>query len=169
MDIINTIDRLEALITTSLKLPVAQRTLLDAKKVQELMDQIRLAVPQDVKSAEEILAKKDEIINQAEGERRRIKAQAEEEFRSRLNQTEVMSESKRIAAEVQSEAERKATKLIGQADVEARTKKAEADAYTVKTLRTLERQLTSDLTSIRNGLAMSSGFDTYEVVATGKK
>jgi len=169
MDIVNTIDRLEALVTTSIKLPVAQRTLLNAKKMQELMDQLRLAVPQDVRAAEEILEKKDEVLNQAEVERRRIKAQAEEEFRARLSQTEVMKEAERKAAELLAEAERKVSRMTAQADVEARTKKAEADAYTAKALRNLERQLASNLTSIRNGLALLSGFDTYEVVATGKK
>ena len=169
MDIVNTIDRLEALITTSIKVPVAQRTLLNAKKMQELMDQLRLAVPQDVRAAEEILEKKDEVLNQAEVERRRIKAQAEEEFRARLSQTEIMKEAERKAAELLAEAERKVSRMSAQADVEARTKKAEADAYTAKALRNLERQLASNLTSIRNGLALLSGFDTYEVVATGKK
>ena len=97
MDIINIVDRLEALITTSLKVPVAQRTILDAKKVQELMDQLRLAVPSDVRAAEEILVKKDDILNLAEAERRRTKSQAEEEFRARLNKAEVMKEAERKA------------------------------------------------------------------------
>jgi cell division septum initiation protein DivIVA len=169
MDIVNIIDRLEALITTSLKLPVAQRTLLDGKKVQELVDQLRLAVPQDVKAAEQILLRKDEILNQSESDRRRIKAEAEEEFRSRINQTEILKDAERKSAELLQEAERKAARMISQSDVEARTKKAEADAYSAKTLRTLERQLTSNLTSIRNGLAVLTGVDSFEVVATGKK
>ena len=71
MDIINIIDRLEALITTSTKVPTTQRTLLDVNKVQELMDQLRLAVPQDVRAAKEILVNKDDILNLAEAERRR--------------------------------------------------------------------------------------------------
>jgi len=169
MEIVNIIDRLEALINTSLKMPGTQRTLLDANKVQELMDQLRLSVPQDVKAAQEILSKKDDILNQADGDRRRIKAQAEEEFRSRLNDTEVMGEALKKSTEMLGEAERKASKTTGQADVEARTKIAEADAYAAKTLRNLERQLTSNLTSIRNGISVLSGIDTYEVIANGKK
>ncbi|MQF68815.1 hypothetical protein FIM12_00555 [SAR202 cluster bacterium AD-804-J14_MRT_500m] len=169
MEIVNIIDRLEALISTSLKMPGTQRTLLDANKVQELMDQLRLSVPQDVKAAQEILAKKDDILNQADGDRRRIKAQAEEEFRSRLNDTEVVREALKKSTEMLGEAERKASKTTGQADVEARTKIAEADSYAAKTLRNLERQLTSNLTSIRNGISVLSGIDTYEVIANGKK
>jgi len=169
MEILNIVDKLEALITTSLKVPVAQRTLLDAKKVQELMDQMRLAVPQDVKSAEDIVMRKEDIFNQAEGERRKIKAQAEDEFRARLNQTEVMNQATRKAQAIIEEAEHKASKFMAQADMETRTKKAEADAYAAKTLRAMEKQLTSNLTSIRNGLAILSGVDTFEVVTAGKK
>jgi len=169
MDIINIIDRLEALITTSIKVPVAQRTILDGKKVQELIDQLRLSVPQDVRSAEEVLLKKDDILNLAEAERRRIKAQAEEEFRARLQQTEVYREAERKSSEMMEEAERKSHKMVGQADAESGTKRAEADAYAAKTLRNLERQITSNLTSIRNGLALLSGIDTFEVVASGKR
>ena len=169
MDIINIMDRLEALITTSLRVPVTQRTLLDGKKVQELMDQLRLAVPQDVKAAEEILMKKDEILNHAEAVRRHAKTQAEEEFRVRLQQTEVMKEAKRKSEEILEEADRKTTRMISQADVEVRTKRAEADAYAAKTLHNLERQLASNLTSIRNGMALLTGLDTFQVIASGKK
>ena len=65
------------------------------------------------------------------------------------------------------EAEHKAHKVLSQADLEARSKRAEIDTYAAKTLRNLERQLNSNLTSIRNGLALMSGLETMEVVATG--
>ena len=107
MDIINIIDRLEALITTSTKVPATQRTLLDVNKVQELMDQLRLAVPQDVRAAKEILVNKDDILNLAEAERRRTKAQAEEEFQNRINQSEVLKEAQRRARQIVDDAERK--------------------------------------------------------------
>ena len=169
MDIVNIIDRLEALITTSLKVPVAQRTILDAKKMRELMDQLRLAVPQDVKAAKEVLMSKDDILNQAESERRRIKAQAEEEFRARLHQTEVLKEAERKANQILEEVEQKAGRMLRQTETATSTKRAEADAYVAKTLRNLERQLTSQLTSIRNGLSVLGSGDVYEVIATGKQ
>jgi len=167
MDIVSILDRIEALISTSLKVPATQRTFLDTKKLQELVDQLRMAVPQDVKSAKEILAKKDDIVNQAELERRKIRSTAEEEFRNRLNQTEVMKEAQRKAAEMMEEAEQKSQRALKHADTEVKSRKAEVDAYSIKTLRKLERQLTANLTSIRNGLALLSGIDTFEVVATG--
>ena len=165
MDIINIIDRLEALITTSTKVPATQRTLLDVNKVQELMDQLRLAVPQDVRAAKEILVNKDDIINLAEAERRRTKAQAEEEFQNRTNQSEVLKEAQRRARQIVEDAERKSARMISQAETELKTSRAEVDAYAAKALRNLERQLTANLTSVRNGLALLTGVETFEVLA----
>ena len=167
MEINNIVDRLEALIATSVRVPATQKTFMDSRKVQELMDQLRLAVPQDVQAAEDILVSKEEILYQAEVERRKIKAEAEQEFRSRLEQTEVMKEAQKKSSEMIQEAEHKAHKVLSQADLEARSKRAEIDTYAAKTLRNLERQLNSNLTSIRNGLALMSGLETMEVVATG--
>ncbi len=165
MDIINIIDRLEALITTSTKVPATQRTILDVKKVQELMDQLRLAVPNDVRAAKEILVNKDDILNLAEAERRRTKAHAEEEFRTRINQADILKEAQRKAKEMLDDAERKSSRMLAQAETELTTRKAEVDAYAAKALRNLERQMTANLTSIRNGLALLNVADAYETVS----
>jgi conjugal transfer/entry exclusion protein len=167
MDIVSILDRMEALISTSLKVPATQRTFLDTRKLQELVDQLRMAVPQDVKAAKQILAKKDDIVTHAELERRKLRSRAEEEYRNRLNQTEVMKDAQRKAAETIEEAEQKSQRMLKLADTEVKSRKAEVDAYSVKTLRNLERQLTANLTSIRNGLALLNGIDTFEVVASG--
>ncbi len=165
MDIINIIDRLEALITTSTKVPATQRSLLDVKKVEELLDQLRLAVPNDVRAAKEVLVNKDDILNLAEAERRRTKAQAEEEFQNRTNQSEVLKEAQRKARTLLDDAERKSSRMLVQAETELKTSKAEIDTYAAKALRNLERQLTANLTSVRNGLALLTGADTFEVLA----
>ena len=169
MDLVNIIDRLEALINTSLKLPVAQRTLLDGKKVGELIDQLRLAIPQDLKSAKEILETKDDILNHAETERRRIKSKAEEEFRARLSETEVLKEAERKAGQILEDTGEKAARMFRQIETETSTKRAESDAYVAKSLRNLERVLTSQLTSIRNGLSILDTSEQFEVIANGSK
>lgn len=125
---------------------------MDSKKIMELVDQMRLAVPQDVKSAQEILLKKDSIINQAHAEARRIKASAEEEFRARLDQNELVKAARRRSDEMVEEAQRKAHRIMEQAESDARTRRTEADAYALQTLRRLEKELTTLLTTVRRGL-----------------
>ena len=55
MDILNVIDRLESLMTTSKSVPVSGNIIVDKKKVMELVDQLRFAIPQEVKAAEDDL------------------------------------------------------------------------------------------------------------------
>ena len=75
---------METLIETSKSVPVSGNILIDKKKAIELVDQMRLAIPQEVRSAEEVLSQKDHIINQAQVDARRTKSQAEDEFRQRF-------------------------------------------------------------------------------------
>ena len=58
IDIINVVDRLETLVTTSKVMPVGGSLMIDKKKVMELVDQLRLQIPQEIKSAEEVLTQK---------------------------------------------------------------------------------------------------------------
>ena len=69
---------MESLIETSARFPGTRRTIIDTDKVMELLDQIRLSVPQDMKAAQEILSKKDILVTQAQVEARKIKSTADE-------------------------------------------------------------------------------------------
>ena len=80
---------METLVNTSKIMPMGNNILVDRKKVMELVDQLRLQIPQEVKSAEEVLVQKDQIINHAMVEARRAKLRAEDEFREKLNQNEL--------------------------------------------------------------------------------
>ena len=152
MDIINVIDKLEALVNTSRRLPTTRSRLVDEEKVMELVEQLRLSIPQDVRSAKEIIERKDNILNQAQIDARHTRSEAEEEFKARLDQHEIMVLARRQSEEMLSEAERKASRLIELAEIEARTSRTECDAYVVETLRSLEGELTSVLASVRKGL-----------------
>jgi cell division septum initiation protein DivIVA len=152
MDIINVIDKLEALVNTSRRLPATRSRLVDDEKVMELVEQLRLSIPQDVRSAKEVIERKDTILNQAQINARRTRSEAEEEFKTRLDQNDLLVSARRQSEEMLSEAERKASRLMELAETEARTNRTESDAYVVETLRSLEGELTSVLASVRKGL-----------------
>ena len=52
-------------------MPVTGTIMVEKKKMMELVDQLRLAIPQEVKAAEEVLNRKDSILSQAVTEARR--------------------------------------------------------------------------------------------------
>ena len=152
IDIINVIDRLESLIETSKVVPVSGNVLIDKKKTIELVDQLRLAIPQEVKAAEEVLSRKDQILNHALTDARRTKVQAEEDYRDRVNQNEITGRAQKKAEETLAEAEERANRILMQCEQEAKTRVTEADAYALRSLRALERQINSISGSIRMGI-----------------
>ena len=145
---------METLLDTSKVVPVSGNVLIDKKKVMELVDQLRLAIPQEYKAAQEVLAQKDQIINQSIVDARRTKARAEDEYRERLDQNEIIEKAQRKAEQTISEAEERAQRLINQSENSARSQVAEADAYALHSLRNLERQLNSITASVRKGIDM---------------
>ncbi len=150
IDITDIVDRLETLVNTSKVMPMTGGLIVEKKKITELVDQLRLAIPQEVKAAEEVLARKDNIISSAMAEARRNKIKAEDEFRERLNQNEL----KKRGEEILREAEQRAARMVQQADADARSRRLEADVYALRSLQTLERQLGDLGGSVRKGIDM---------------
>ena len=74
MEILNHVDRLESLATSAGRVPKTRKVLMDLDKVLELVDQIRLDIPKDIQEAEEVLEKREALINQSLMDARRIKA-----------------------------------------------------------------------------------------------
>ncbi len=144
---------MEALISTSKTMPVGGSALVDKKKVMELLDQLRLSIPQEMKAAGEVLAQKDQIINSATMDARRTKTQAEDDLREKLSQNEVHKK----AEEALQEAELRAARIIDLAEAESQARRTEADAYALRCLRAFERELNTLNGSVRKGIDLLAG------------
>ncbi len=144
---------METLINTSKSVPVTGSVLVDKKMLLELLDHLRLGIPQEVKSAEEVLAQKDQIINNAMLDTRRAKVKAEDEFREKLAQNEVHKR----AEETLREAEQRASRIVEQAEAESQARRTEADAYALRCLRAFERELSTLNGSVRKGIDLLAG------------
>ena len=144
---------METLINTSKSVPVTGNVLIDKTKIQELLDQLRLGIPQEVKAAEEVLAQKDQIINTAMLDSRRAKVKAEDEFREKLAQNEVHKR----AEETLREAEQRASRILEQAEAESQARRTEADAYALRCLQAFERELSTLNGSVRKGIDLLAG------------
>ncbi len=153
IDIINVVDQLETLISTSKSVPMGGIALVDKKKVMELVDQLRLSIPQEMKAAGEVLAQKDQIINSATMDARRAKTQAEDDLREKLSQNEINKK----AEEALQEAERRAAHIIELAEAESQARRTDADAYALRCLRAFERELNTLNGSVRKGIDLLAG------------
>jgi len=144
---------LEILINNSKVMPITGSLMMDKARLIELVDQLRLGVPQEVRAAEEVLSQKEQIMNVAMADARRAKAKAEDEFSKQLTD----SEQHRRAEEILHDAQERASRILQMAEAEAESRRTEADAYALRTLRSLEREINGIGGSVRKGIDMLAG------------
>ena len=144
---------MEILINNSKMMPMTGNLIVDKSKLTELVDQLRLGVPQEIRAAEEVLYQKEQIMNVALADAKRAKAKAEDEFSRQLTQ----SEQQRRAEEILEDAQDRASRILQMAEAEAQNRRTEADAYALRTLRSLEKEVNSIGGSVRKGIDMLAG------------
>ena len=69
MDILHLIDRLEELFNESRAIPFTHNVVVDEEKMLDLIDQMRVAIPEEMKKAQQVLTQRDRILAQAQEER----------------------------------------------------------------------------------------------------
>ena len=143
MDILQLIDRLDELLDDGWRVPLSSRVALDEQAFLNLIDQMRITIPREIKRAHEVETEKDKYIGQAHEEARRIIAQAREDAAKLLDEHQV-----REMAQAQAE------KMIEQARQEADRIRSGAEEYAESELRKLESQVSALQQMVRNGLAM---------------
>jgi cell division septum initiation protein DivIVA len=143
MDILHLVDRLEELFNDSRSIPFTRNVIVDEDRMLEIIDQMRIAIPDEVKKAQQLLTQRDRIIAQAQEESGRIIQLAKEkaaEFAEKDNIT-VM-------------AQHRSDQILDKAVIEAEQIRADADNYVIDALSGLELQLERLLNQSRNGLRM---------------
>ncbi len=141
MDIQNLVDRLEQILNDSFRLPLSAYLLVNEDQIFNIIDQLRVAVPEEVKRANRIEAEKDRILAQAKEEGERIRGLAKQEAGELVNRDTVTMS-----------AQQRADNILERARRDAEALRQDADAYVVEVLAQLEDELLRSLTVVRNGL-----------------
>lgn len=141
MDIMHLIDRLEEILNQSRSLWLTHNVIVDEDKILDLIDQMRVAIPEEVKKAQQLIAQRDRLLAQAQEEANRTLAIAREKSEQLLERD----------ATVQA-AQARAEQILDQARADTDQTRKEADDYVVETLRVLELELERYLTQVRNGI-----------------
>lgn len=163
MDLLHLVDRLEELVASAQKMPIGNRAILDRRRLLDVVDQMRIAVPQEVREAQDIVAHRDAIRREAEEEGRILLAQAEERAARLVEQHEIAQAARHRAEEIANEAEARLEERIAEANADiqrrieesrqiAREQMAAADDYARELLLRLQRQLEAFSSSVRNGI-----------------
>jgi len=142
MDILHLVDRLEEVFNAGRPIPLTRLLTVDEDRVLELIDQMRVSIPDEVKKAQQVLAQRDRILAQAQEEAARTVQLAKEKV-------DQMVERDSVTMAAQSRAEQ----ILQNAKADAERVRADADDYALEILTRLETELTKTLTQVRNGIA----------------
>jgi F0F1-type ATP synthase membrane subunit b/b' len=142
LDIQHLVDRLEELLNTGKHVPFSQQTLVDEQRALELIDQMRISIPEEIEKAKRILRERDRIMAQANEEAARIRELAREK-----SETLIQRDSITQAAQA------RATSIIEQSRQEADGIRRDADQYVMDVLSDLEDALNRTLMVVRNGIS----------------
>lgn len=137
---------------------------MDPDKLSALVDQMRVTVPREIKEAEELLERREDLLGQSLVEARRIRASAESEFRSRVDESELVKKSQEEVAKILEAAQQNAQRVLAVADADAKTRRASADQYAQDVLYQLEQQIANILSTVRHGI---DALDVEQKAATG--
>ena len=148
MEITELIDKLEAMASQAKKVPITGRSMIDAERLYEIVDQLRLAVPRSLQEADEVLERREQIINRTVEDARRLRITAEKDARDLVHESELTKSAKKRGDEIVAEAESKAERLIAAAKNAALQERLGADKYAQDVLAELEEQALGILNTI---------------------
>ena len=141
MDILQLIDRLEELFNNSRPIPLTHNVIVDENKFLDIIDQMRISVPEEVKKAQQVFSQKDRMMAQAQEEANRTLQLAREKADELVGKEGLVQD-----------AQRRASQIIDQSRVEAENIKTDADEYTLDALMGLQTELERLTNQAQNGV-----------------
>jgi vacuolar-type H+-ATPase subunit H len=141
MDILQLIDRLEELFNNSRPIPLTHNVIVDEDKFLDIIDQMRISVPEEVKKAQQVFSQKDRVMAQAQEEANRTLQLAREKADDLVGKEVLIQD-----------AQRRSGQIIDQARVEAENIKTDADQYVLDSLMGLQTELERLANQAQNGV-----------------
>ena len=143
MDKLNSVegflDELDEMIENAVSLPLTKgRCLIDAEGLREVIDDIRLNIPKEIKQANEILAEQDDILTNAKKEADSVVRFAEEKAKAAVAQHEITK-----AAQL------KANEILAQAQAKSKEMRRATQAFVDDLMTKADNELTKNLTELR--------------------
>lgn len=142
MDILHLVDRLEELFNQARPIPLTHNVIVDEDRFLEIIDQMRISIPEEVKKAQQVIAQRDRLMAQAQEEASRTVGIAKQKSDEIVTRDAIVQ-----AAQARSE------QILAQARADAENQRREADDYIIEALTALEGELTRLLSQARNGIS----------------
>jgi len=137
------VERLESLIATGKPLPLTKNVIVDREQALNLIDEMRISLPQEIEAAQRINSDRERIIELAQQEAEQVIARAQE-------QAAFLIEERGLTQAAEEESRR----MLALAEQEAADVRQGADEYAVAVLDGLRDEVAKTLRSIEKGITL---------------
>ena len=136
VDIFYLLDRLEELVSLGKRVPFYGKVMVEENEFLALVDQLRIAVPNEIKQAQRVIRERQTIIAESHEEAARILDAARKRAEYFVSQEGIMNEARLKGEQILQDAHDKRNRVMG-----------EIDAYALEQFDKVEE-------AMRNGLAL---------------
>ncbi|NLG69741.1 MAG: hypothetical protein GX496_09320 [Firmicutes bacterium] len=135
------LERLEHLIASAPTLPLGGRAVIRADEALELIERIRRALPDELRQASELLARREALLQEGQEEADRIVSKAEEYASRLVRESEVLRQAREEGEQLLESYRRRAAELEAGANQYADSVLLMVQQALEKTLGEIERHL----------------------------
>ncbi|NPV71696.1 MAG: ATPase [Firmicutes bacterium] len=146
MDALALLDRLEALISESARVPLTNKVIINEDDVYALIDDLRATIPEEVKQAKWVVKERDRLLEEARKDAEGIVRDAQSQVAQMIDESSITAQAKTQADEVVAHARRLAQEI-----------RQGANEYAATVLEKLESHLARTVDTVRASRAMLSG------------
>ena len=164
MNIDDILDKLDDAIEEAWTLPLSKgRRVVDADKIGDLIDDIRLNLPVEIKQARAIVSDRGEIIDGAKKEAGNIVAKTKDKASVLVMESEILREAqkraneiidsaKKYSLEIAEAAKKNSNEIMETAKKNSKEIKQLSSQYSEKVLKSTEEQMVKNITEVRQVL-----------------
>lgn len=119
VEILYLLDRLEEMVGVSKRVPFSHRVMVEEDDFVELVEQLRLAIPSEVRQAQRVVRDREKIIAEAQQEASHIIEGARSRAEYLVSREGILNEARQRSEEMLRLAEERRKREMGQIDVYA--------------------------------------------------
>ncbi len=147
------------------------KILVNKEEMEELLVELRLRVPDEIKKYQKIISQQDAILSDAKSQAESIVADARQKTEEMLSENEIMQQAYAQANALVQQAQAQADTIVNNAVSDANSIRTNAIRYTDDMLASLEAILSHSMDGAQTRFndLMSSLKGTYDIVSTNRR
>jgi cell division septum initiation protein DivIVA len=154
VDSLHLIDRLEEMVAEGRRMPIGAGVVVDRRRLLDLVDQMRAALPNEIKEADDILRRRNEVLTRGEEDAQIKLRRAQEQVDELLAHDSIVVAAQARADMLVREAEARGDRMLLDAEHQAKSRLAEADKIANEQMDEADRYATEMLRKLEDQLAL---------------